>query len=133
MSVEGLLISIILTAIIAGLVAAPLLRRSNSQIAEDVLAQKQRERLLVYYERVLTNIRDLDEDHATGKMLDADYASEREEWVQRGIQVLKALDQLGDQSPAPATDAAGVDASIDDAIEAAIQTFKDRSATPRKP
>ena len=99
-----------------------LLRRESQTSAESLHIQKQRERLLAYYERVLTNLRDLDEDHATGKMPDEDYAAEREEWMQRGVEVLKTLDALDDHSIVPTLvqDEAAVDEAIDDAIEAAI-------------
>ncbi|MEO8396697.1 MAG: hypothetical protein ABI700_27135, partial [Chloroflexota bacterium] len=84
---------------------------------------------LVYYERVLRNIHDLDEDHAIGKIDEGEYSSEREEWAQRGAQVLQALDSITEKSviaETPADDAA-VDGAIDDAIEAAIQTYRQRN------
>lgn len=123
MSLEGLIVSLVFVAVTVGLVALPILRRdSAARSSEDVLIQKQRERLLVYYERVLTNLRDLDEDHSTGKMQTADYESEREDWVQRGIQVLKALEQL-DQRHAIVADAdqETLDHAIDDSIERAVR------------
>ncbi len=124
MSIEGLIISVILLTITLLLVVFPLFQRENAFTADEALLQKQRERLLVYYERVLTNIRDLDEDHATGKMPDDDYAYEREDWVQRGIQVLRALDTLHDETliTVAVVDDAAVDEAIDHAIEDAIQT-----------
>ncbi len=123
MSIEGLIVSFVFVVVTAVLVALPLLRRGGSaHTDEDTLIQKQRERLLVYYERVLANLRDLDEDHSTGKMQTADYESEREDWVQRGIQVLKALEQL-DQHHAIVADAdqETLDHAIDDSIEQAVR------------
>ena len=122
MSIAGLVFFLLLLSAIAVLVAMPLLRRESETSAESLHIQKQRERLLAYYERVLTNLRDLDEDHTTSKMTDADYAAEREDWMQRGVEVLKTLDALDDHSVIPASihDEAAVDEAIDDAIEAAI-------------
>lgn len=126
MSIEGLVVSFLLLLVVVVMVAVPLLRRASDNRVEDIRVHKQHERLLIYYERVLTNIRDLDEDYSMGKMLDDDYALEREEWTQRGIQVLKALDNLQAHSiiPESVADDAAVDEAIDDAIEAAIQAYR---------
>lgn len=124
MSIEGLIIALALLILVALWVSAPLLRRGSPRLSDDALMHKQQERLLVYYERVLTNIRDLDEDHATGKMRTADYDVEREQWVQRGIEILKALDSVGVRVvPAP-KDEAAVEEAIDDEIEAAIAAYR---------
>ena len=99
MSIGGIVFFLVLLSLTALVVVAPLLRRP-APIADSRL-HKQQERLLVYYERVLTNLRDLDEDHITGKMPDAAYADERELWMRRGVQVLRALDELGEHSIIP--------------------------------
>jgi hypothetical protein len=104
-------------------VGTPLIGGKKKGSVGDPLAEKQRERLLVYYERVLRNIRDLDEDYALGKIASEEYQQERETWAARGVQVLKALDAKIDQpmiASTPADDAA-VDHAIDDAIEAAVR------------
>lgn len=122
MSIAGLIFSLLLLGGVAVLIAMPLLRRDSGTGADSLHIHRQRDRLLVYYERVLTNLRDLDEDHSTGKMPDDAYAAEREDWMQRGVEVLKALDALDDHSiiPSAVHDDAAVDEAIDDAIEAAI-------------
>jgi hypothetical protein len=122
MSITGLVFFLLLLSAIAVLVAMPLLRRESQTSTQSLHLHKQRERLLAYYERVLTNLRDLEEDHATGKMPNEAYSTEREDWMQRGVEVLKTLDALDDHSVVPASvhDDAAVDEAIDDAIEAAI-------------
>jgi hypothetical protein len=122
MSIGGLVFFLLLLSGTALLVVVPLLRRESQSGVDALHIQKQRERLLVYYERVLTNLRDLDEDYTTGKMPDEAYATEREEWMQRGVEVLSTLDALDNHSviPAAVQDDAAVDEAIDDAIEAAI-------------
>ena len=123
MSIAGLVTFLILIALTSLFIAMPLLRKGSADTGDTLHIQMQKERLLVYYERVLTNVRDLDEDHATGKMPDADYAAEREDWMLRGVQVLRTLDALEDHSVIPdamQTDEASVDEAIDDAIEATI-------------
>lgn len=129
MSIGGLIVGIILLTLVGGLIAWPYVRRS-AQAQNDLLATRQRDRLRVYYDRALRNIRDLDEDHALGKIPDEDYAAERELWMQRGIQAMKAWDMLteretaGEQDarldPLPATDVD--DAAIDHAIESTIDS-----------
>jgi hypothetical protein len=128
MSIEGLIVGVIITLAALIWIGAPFLRRDKLRLGDDVNLQKQRERLLLIYERVLTNIRDLDEDHTTGKMQTADYEGERETWVQRGIQVLKALDRLDEEHPiASMNDDAAIDKAIDDEIEQAIAAYRTRT------
>ncbi len=128
MSLPGLIFALLLALFVLVWIVMPLFQR-ETQSAQDPLLDKQRERLLIYYERVLRNIRDLDEDHALGKMNEDDYTREREEWAQRGVQVLQALDTIDQReliAPTPADDTA-VDDAIDDAIEAAIQRYRQRN------
>jgi hypothetical protein len=129
MSIEGVIVSLALVTVSALLVTRPLITGGRTKrVQNDDMLQKQRERLLMYYERVLTNLRDLDEDHVTGKMPDADYVNEREMWAQRGVEVLKALDTLSDHSLIDVNqkDAAAADEALDAAIEQAIEQQRRR-------
>jgi type II secretory pathway component PulM len=120
MSVPGLLVALVLLVAIIIMIVPPLFEREKPSEDESAAAQAelgaQRERLLAYYNRVLTNIRDLDEDQATGKINPADYETERELWMQRGIQALKALDES-----APA------DVPTDDPVEKAVAAYRERT------
>lgn len=132
MSIEGLVFAIFLATLVLIIVGLPLLGRSNPEAQKNAALDKQRERLLVYYERVLRNIRDLDEDHALGKIEPEAYTQERETWAARGVQVLKALDTLAEQpiiAPTVVEDAA-IDHAIDDAIEAAVRDVR-RTVQPQ--
>ncbi|MEO8607301.1 MAG: hypothetical protein ABI690_05435 [Chloroflexota bacterium] len=123
MSIPGLIFGLFLILAAFIWIGAPLFNRKKNSAGDDSdsLLQKQRERLLLIYERVLTNLRDLDEDHTTGKMQTADYESERESWMQRGIQVLKAMDHIDEEHPlANVAD----DAAIDEEIERAIAAYR---------
>jgi hypothetical protein len=62
-------------------------------------------------------------------MQTADYETERESWVQRGVQVLKALDGLADQKPSKPTRVteAAIDKEIDDEIEQAIARYREKA------
>lgn len=123
MSVTGLIIAGLLLLVLLLIVFAPLLRRRTSTTL--TLTARERERALAYYERVLTNMRDLDEDHATGKMATDEYEAERSLWVERGVKLLKLLDELDAQHHL--VDTSADDAAIDAAIASALQT--DSTAT----
>ncbi len=115
MSIPGLLISLLLALIAIAIVARPFFTRATDRrVAE---SDYQSERVGNYYERVLTNIRDLDEDLATGKISAADHGREREVWVARGIALLRLQDQLGAQQQA-ADERSDIDARIDAAVAA---------------
>ena len=117
MSIPGLLISLLLVLIAIAIVARPLLgaARSGNESALD----EQGDRVGNYYERVLTNIRDLDEDLATGKIGAADHRREREVWVARGIALLRLQDQL--EARRVATD---MPADTEAMIEAAVAAYR---------
>jgi hypothetical protein len=113
MSILGLAIASVLALILLLLIARPFFAFSDSL---DSFRDKQRERALTYYERVLTNIRDLDDDHSTSKISTEEYNTERELWMNRGVRLLAMLDELNAaQNIIDNTHAD--DAAIDAAIE----------------
>ncbi len=117
MSLSGLIISLILVAVTLWFVLRPLLQKPRTTALP---ISRQRERALAYYERVLSNIRDMDEDHLTSKIDEVDYQQQRELWANRGVQILKMLDTLDHDRPLVSTSDAD-DAAIDAAIEDAVQ------------
>lgn len=122
MSVPGLLIALLLSLVALAIVAHPLLRPARPRRSAGSSLRRESERVQTYYERVLTNIRDLDEDFATGKINEDDYRAEREVWAQRGIQLLRVRDQLEREGSSAA---AGKDAEqIDQAIEEAVAAYR---------
>lgn len=124
MSLAGLLISALILTVVGLWILTPLLRAPNHTITaleEGAGVERQRERLIIFYERVLRNLHDLDEDYNTGKLDPDDYAHERELWAKRGAAALRALDEL--QSGlfiGTAADEAALDSEIEAAIEAAV-------------
>lgn len=89
MSLAGLLAALVLTLLALIVVAHPLLRRQESIDARHSSPSD----LDTSYQRVLINIRDLDEDFATGKLDTRSYDEERESWVARGIELLRQIDE----------------------------------------
>lgn len=123
MSILGLTISLALFLIALAVVAHPLLRPPKTSESADAQLQVQRDRVQVYYERVLTNMRDLDEDYATGKIDEADYRDERAVWAHRGIRLLRVRDGL-DARQSLVRDGDANASAIDEAIEAAISAYR---------
>ena len=132
MSIAGLLIALVLSLAALAIVARPLLRPARRERAAAENLRRQRDRLGSYYERVLVNIRDLDEDMATGKINQGDYETEREAWVGRGIRLLRAQNQLErDGSLGGGDDAARIDQAIEEAVaayRAELQSAQSRPA-----
>jgi hypothetical protein len=127
MSVPGLLIALVLLVAVTIMVVPPLFEREKPKNDDSAAADadKQRERLLTYYNRVLTNIRDLDEDWATGKINQADYETERELWMQRGIQALKALDE--DEATAASAASPAENGVAIDPVEQAVAAYREKA------
>ncbi len=115
MSIGGVVFLILLTAAVAFWVLRPVIlqRWGKPNVAQDAI-QKQRERVLTYYERVLSNVRDLDDDLATEKIHPEEHAQERVVWVERGVTLLALLDQLKERA---ITQENATDAEIDALIE----------------
>ena len=117
MSIVGLISAVVMLLLVVIFIAIPFL--SQQRQSARAFSNKQRERALAYYERVLTNIRDLDDDLATDKIHQDEYEIERERWMERGVALLKMLDELDNTNPIIANENAN-DADIDQAIEQAI-------------
>lgn len=136
MSIEGLIVALGMLALCLLYLALPFLRlRRSSGMVEQINQQKQREVLLNAYERVLSTIRDLDDDFNTGKLAEDVYQTERAQWSERGVALLQALEQA-DTSKTVKAKAAGksangkaaptdapADKALDDAVEQAIANY----------
>jgi hypothetical protein len=100
---------------VAVYVARPLIEKrglnaKDFSVADALQAQR---------ETVLTALRDLDFDHATGKITDDDYISQREHLRAQGVAVLKQLESLG---------VTGNGASADESIEQAVRVRRKPAA-----
>ena len=131
MSIETAIVCGILILVSLYLVIAPF--RSKSTISPEVLAfQRQRDALLVYYEQVTSSLRDLQEDSAAGKLSPEEYQVEYERWMQRGVQILRVLEDLDREnqplisnSNAPVED---INQAIEDAVQLYLKSNKSASA-----
>jgi hypothetical protein len=144
MSIMGIIASLILFTLGVIWLAMPILKRERGVEVAVLNEQKRYDALLTTYERVVSTLRDLDEDYAVGKLSPAEYEAERSHWTERGVETLKALEASGSKRKQPtfkrepATTGAKVvrmaaadepipdadpDAVLDDAIEQAIASY----------
>lgn len=101
-----------MTLLVVAILARPLAERRSSLVTpeEHQLSALQAER-----DRILATIREIEMDHAMGKIRAEDFQSQRAALVARGARVLRAFDaQGGEAMPLEA------EADLDSAIEAAI-------------
>ena len=127
MDIGSLLLGLALLLGIAFIVARPLLEQS----APPEAPARPADDLVSHREQVLTQLRDLDFDHAMGKINQEDYTAQRAQLVAEGVAILKQLDALGVGQPASAQPAAGL--APDDAIEAAVAQLRARRAAADRP
>lgn len=119
MSIEGTIAALVMLIVGVAWLILPILRRKYSASADELARAKEREILLTTYERTLTALRDVDEDHLTGKLAEADYEAERAYWTDQGVAVLQALEKVGGRLPAKARKAAAAAAAANAANAAA--------------
>ncbi|MBL8156391.1 MAG: hypothetical protein JNM70_19580 [Anaerolineae bacterium] len=126
--------TIVIVLVVAGVglfwLAFPFITRAGSQ-AEGIFRQRDRERLLVDYERVLTTIRELDDDYRLGKLSQETYQMEREAWAEQGTILVEQLEKLKGSVPPPRPPKSkppkgpqpDADSDLDAALEQAIAKY----------
>jgi hypothetical protein len=149
MDIGSILLGLALLLVVAFVVARPLLAGSRFREREPGAI----DHLLFERERLLAQLRDLDFDHATGKIGAGDHAAQRAQLVAQGVAILKQLDAAapgagvaGDAQPGSSPD--GVEAAVararagmrqappvaaagsDDALEALIAQRRQTPAAP---
>jgi hypothetical protein len=136
MTITGLIAGIVLLLVTLYVLAQPFLQHRQHQKGElsAAVAQKQRDELLTSYERILATIRDLDEDHSTGKLPPETYQQERAYWTEQGILLLQQLepdvDVLNSETPVvEPVEKPVADKALDEAIEKAIAEYRKAGAS----
>ena len=126
MDIGAFFLSAALLGLVVYLIARPLLnqRRPHSARPEPAVA------LEAERERLLAALRDLELDHATGKVSAEDYALQRPQLVALGAAVLRELDEL---TAKPAGRRAASVAVVDDEIEAAVRQLRSSPRRPKSP
>ncbi len=118
LGIGTLLIGLALLVVVVALALLPLLEPKRP------LAQPASQRDALEAERaaIVRSIRDLDFDHRTQKLNEADYRALRQGLVQRGADILRELEALNQAQPAGET--ADDDAAVDAQIEAAVLALR---------
>ncbi len=118
MSTAGIIFGATLTLAVLIVIGLPFVWRQR-----DITAGQTVDELEAHYERVLINIRDLDEDHALGKISDDFYQSQRQKFTAEGVELLQALDAATPtDTETTATDEDDLDALIESAVARRKQT-----------
>ncbi len=115
MDIGSILLGVALLLVVAFIITRPLLVGSEGRDRQPGPADD----LRAEHERVLTQLRDLDFDHATSKIMDEDYTAARAQLVAQGVTVLKQLDELSAAIVAQPA-ATGRARTVEDEIEAAV-------------
>ena len=131
MSVESLIIGAVLTAVGLVIIALPLLARKNQRaMAQQRQLERSRAELITSYERVLSTIRDLDEDFGAEKINAEDYEIERQHWAANGVRLLQLLEDghaehNGHSAEDGVSAGSGRESELDHAVEEAIRNYRD--------
>lgn len=123
MSIEGLIGLVVM--VIMGLVGIGLpflTTKSSSTNPRKRELDMTRDELITTYERVLSSLRDLEDDYKSHKIHASDYEREHEYWSQYGIRLLQLLEGNDvDESDSNADDD---DLQLDHSVEEAIKNYR---------
>ena len=125
MDIGSILLGLALLLVVTFVVLRPMLEQRAAPEPEEGAADQ----LLLRREQVLTQLRDLDFDHATGKFNEEDYAAQRAQLVAEGVAILKELDAQGIEAAAVGGNGRPAAPELDE-IEAAIAQRRTRPAVP---
>jgi hypothetical protein len=84
-------IKVVILAIVGLIITLPFFRDSETETAQVVHGSKE-EHLLSEKESLYAAIKELDFDHEMGKLSDEDYKQLKNEYTEKAVTVLKALD-----------------------------------------
>ena len=134
MESQSLILGLIIAVLSILFVVWPFLNLGGSETETPDRIMSNLEVLIERREAIYATIRDLDFDFQTGKLTAEDYADQRQVWVQRGVDVLKAIDSLQQQAgiltplmneeaaPQPVSELGDLDAQIEAAVAARRRT-----------
>ena len=120
MDIGSILIGLALALVVGAYIGMPILTKSGKTITVE---DRRLSELQAQRDRILNRVQELDMDFTMGKIIEGDYKAERQGLMQRGAEVLKAIDMLVGSSPSQVFQNAPVDE-----IEAAVARIRGKSS-----
>ena len=134
MSIEGLIGLIVMLIVGVGGLLLPFLTSKKALISPRKREiEVSRDELVVNYERVLSTLRDLEDDSKSHKMHPEDYEREHAYWSQYGIKLLHLLDGNTDLNDEPKINDSDDELMLDRSVEEAIYNYRVALQTVEKP
>ena len=90
-------IKIVIIAVVGLLVTLPFFREKKKE-TDNILHGNEEDRLLSEKESLYSAIKELDFDHEMGKLSNEDYKQLKNEYTEKALTVLKALDKTDENS-----------------------------------
>lgn len=136
METASLVILLIVLALGVVWLALPFVRARDTSVSH---AADKRQEMVNDYARVVAALRDLEEDHTTGKIDDAAWEAEKARLSAQGVALLEALDKEGwlpaaqqaTQAKSPREAAGGKDTAADQALDEALEAAIARYASAK--
>ncbi len=99
----GIIVSFVLGGVVLAFVLAPLFRKDAAQTEFRAAAVSDLAELRSRHDMILASLKDLEDDRATGKIGDDDYAALERQLTAEAVEVLKKMDALGKRKPGSPT------------------------------
>ena len=115
MDLGSIMLGLALALVVAVILIRPLLEHTASEVSE---VERQLSMYQAERDRLLNRLQELEMDFAMGKVIEGDFARERQELMREGAEVLREIDALG-AAQIPEGEALSLDARIEAAVSSA--------------
>ena len=119
MDIGSILFILGLFVLVALYISRPFFERKATAVTQQ---ETEYSTLLAEYDRILVTLQDLDFNHDLGKIPADEYPTWRQQWMQRGAEVLRQLDEIEGQTGQK---------HLDSRLEAAIQARRTQTGQMR--
>ena len=108
----GTLLALLLAVVAIAFILAPLFRADAAHEERLTARLSEEEDLLTQREMATSSLRDLEDDRATGKIGDQDYAAAKAELTSRAVGLMKRLDEIDSRKAHPRPEAVRPDPPV---------------------